>query len=174
MKIVVIYILQKFVMEVTPCITAIGFLQAYQENGREFQCMVGVESGNGKMIRILMGIGSCSMFLLIKRKTGIIYEHQFNGNDCCLIEQEGFLIPLLFKEKEDKIIRNINDILYGIICERNTINDIDDLLKNTITDCGQLRLDYSRKEECCEAYIPVKFDTLMEFNHVTLIYENSD
>lgn len=126
------------------------------------------------MIRILIGIGNCSILLLIKRKTGIIYEHQFGGNDCCLIEREGFLIPLSFHEKEDRLIKNINNILYGILCERNTINDIDDLLKNTRTDCGQLSLDYNRKEECCEAYIPVKFDTLMEFESVTLIYENSD
>ena len=126
------------------------------------------------MIRILIGIGNCSILLLIKRKTGIIYEHQFNGHDCFLLEQEGFLIPLLFREKEDKIIKSINEILYGILCERNNINDLDDFLKNTITDCGQLSLDHNRKEECYEAYIPVKFDTLMEFESVTLIYENSD
>lgn len=126
------------------------------------------------MIRVLIGIGNRSMLLLIKRKTGIIYEHQFNGNECWLVEQEGFLIPLSFHEKEDRIIKNMNEILYGILCERNNINDIDDLLKNTLTDCGQLRLDYSRKEECLEAYIPVKFDTLMEFESITLIYENSD
>lgn len=51
-------------MEVTPCITAIGFLQAYQENSREFQCMVGVESGNGKMIKAFI-----SRFLLEPKDT---------------------------------------------------------------------------------------------------------
>ena len=123
--------------------------------------------------------GAFGLLLLVPAKTGIVVEHQVNGIATEVRETEGFLLPLAGEAKAITFKawfgRQSTEMPEPRDWTDGQLQELDGLLADIASygpddQRGPLSLDYARRTEIVEGWIPVQ----SVLGPAVLIFENSD
>lgn len=118
--------------------------------------------------------------LLVHAKTGVIYDQQCAGHSCEARSGEGYLVPMAdasgFVNPEEQPITKVISVTEKSRREADLFSALVDALPEVKVfindDWRRLAFDADRGAETCEAWVPVRVETLP--GPATLIWPNSD
>jgi hypothetical protein len=133
------------------------------------------------------------MAVIVERKTGVRYEHQYGGHLCAQGSVEGFLVPVFHPDAYVRLRRLFEDTLGGTGTDgqfRRINRESGDKLRSELRDCvsliamtpctsdgwhpdadpGRLKLDEQNLDAVNEAWIPV----ITTAGRGVLVWPNSD